>query len=118
PRPAKRSLCVDCGHRPQMPTTLYAGTDVGVFKSIDGGGSWGAVNTGLPASSVNVLTIDPQMPATLYAGTDVGVSKSTDGGGSWGAVNTGFPASSVYALAIDPQTPATLYAGTGGSGVF
>src|SRR5205823_7110469 len=95
----------------------YAGISVGgVFKSIDGGGSWSAVNTGLTYASVTALAIDPQTPTTLYAGTPVGVNnggvfKSTNGGGSWTAVNTGLPNFFVVrALAIDPQTPATLYA--------
>ena len=91
-----------------------------MFKSTDGGGTWGAVNTGLTASVyVAALAIDPVTPSTLYAGTDGGgVFKSTDGGGTWSAVNTGLPDDAVvYALAIDPTTPSTLYAGdvrTGG----
>src|SRR2546429_83327 len=57
---------------PQTPTTLYAATfGEGVFKSTDGGGSWNAVNTGLPTyppgyyyphSNVEALAIDPQTP--------------------------------------------------------
>src|SRR5256885_12494843 len=34
---------------PTTPTTLYAGTYGGVFKSTDGGGSWSAANVGLSA---------------------------------------------------------------------
>ena len=47
---------------PTTPSTLYAGTGSdGVFKSTDGGGSWSAVNTGLPGTAVVVdaLAIDP-----------------------------------------------------------
>ena len=51
------------------PTTLYAGTWGGVFKSTNGGGNWSAVNTGLTDTYVNALAIDPATPATLYAGT-------------------------------------------------
>ncbi len=113
---------------PQTPTTLYAGLLFnGVFKSTDGGGSWSAANTGLPApppapqtSPVNALVIDPLTPATLYAGGNHpwGVFKSTDGGGSWTAVNAGLTNLNINALAIARQTPTTLYAGTHGSGVF
>jgi len=103
-----------------MPTTVYAGTNAGVFKSTNGGGSWSAVNTGLTNyTSVRVVAIDPQTPATLYSVTQTsGVFKSTNGGGSWNAINTDLPTLDVRALAIDPQTPARLYAGTFGSGVF
>src|SRR5437879_6238708 len=31
---------------PQNPSTLYAGTDVGVFKTTDGGDNWTAINPG------------------------------------------------------------------------
>jgi len=106
---------------PRTPSTLYAGTLDGVFKSTDGASSWQAVNTGFPYKpdffyGVFALAIDPSTPSTLYAGTLDGVFKSTDGASSWQAVNTGLIGSTDYfdvlALAIDPHTPSTLYAGT------
>src|SRR5256885_4500564 len=103
---------------PETPTTLYAGTYGGVFKSTDGGGSWSAANVGLSATSVLALAIDPQASITLYAGTSGGgVFKSSDGGGSWSAANGGPNATSVLALAIDPQASITLSAGTRGTGL-
>ena len=74
---------------PVTPGTLYARAGGGVFKSVNAGESWSAVNTGLSDQFVLVLAIDPQTPATLYAGTYRGVFKSINGGGSWSAVNTG-----------------------------
>jgi photosystem II stability/assembly factor-like uncharacterized protein len=107
---------------PAMPTTLYVGTDSGVFKSTNAGGSWSPVNAGL-TFRVRLLAIDPHTPTTLYAGINGGgIFKSTNGGGSWSAASTGLislsgvPAS-VQALAIDPQTPTTVYAAAEG-GVF
>src|SRR5438094_4379086 len=115
-----RALAID----PVTPATLYAGTDAGLFKSTNGGGSWSAVNTGLNQIA-SVLAVDPQTPTTLYAGTAGGVFKSTDGGGSWSAVNTGLPNYSYYYLSIDPptarkrQAQATLYVvGTRFAGVY
>jgi hypothetical protein len=66
---------------PKTPTTLYAGTEGGVFKSTDGGEAWSAVNIGLPwigeslsgFASVTALAIDSATPTTLYAGTEDGV---------------------------------------------
>jgi photosystem II stability/assembly factor-like uncharacterized protein len=108
---------------PQIPTTVYAGTDQGgVFKSTDGGGSWFAVNSGLPGGRVFELAIDPQISSTLYAIVlGSGIFKSLDGGGTWSAAQGGIPPStarSILALAIDPQTPTTLYVGTNGDNVF
>jgi photosystem II stability/assembly factor-like uncharacterized protein len=118
-----QTLAID----PNTPGTLYAGTAAclgfgcpgsGVFKSTDGGASWRAVNTGLPAdASVNALVVDPLTPGTLYAGASgvYGVFKSTDGGDSWRTVPVFLP--NVYVLAIDPITPDTLYAVTGLDGI-
>src|SRR3989449_3553889 len=103
--PAHSALAID----PLTPTTLYAGTSGGVFKSTDGGASWSA--SGL--INVSALAIDPLTPTTLYAGTSVfgGVFKSTDGGVSWNA--TGSLPGAVFVF--DPLTPSTLYAGTVGA---
>src|SRR6266508_2539185 len=55
---------------PVTPATVYAGTyGGGVFKSVNGGVSWAAVNSGLTNLSVYALAIDPVTPATVYAGT-------------------------------------------------
>src|SRR2546425_19117 len=115
------ALAVD----PQTPTTLYAGTtSAGVFKSIDGGTHWRAVNAGLGATTVRALAIDPQTPTALYAATwGGGVFKSTDGGANWSNISSGLidpygvRVSAIAAMAINPQTPTTLYAGTN-QGVF
>ncbi len=119
--PETTALAVD----PKTPTTVYAGTQLGVFKTTDAGRRWRSMGAGLGRKRVLALAIDPQTPATVYALADFGlhalksgVFKSTNGGGSWRAVNTGLGlGSSARTLAIDPQTPATVYAGTGG-GVF
>jgi hypothetical protein len=57
---------------PDTPTTVYAGTHAGIFKSVNGAGSWTPVNTGLSNTFVNALAIDPSTPATVYAGTNGG----------------------------------------------
>ena len=92
--------------------TLYAGTLGGVFKSVDGGANWNAVNNGLTNTSILSLAIDPGMSQTLYAGTQGGLFKSTGGGVSWSEVSSGLISTTVSSLAIDPATPATVYAGT------
>ena len=86
-----RSLAID----PITPSTLYAGTDGGVFKSTDGGENW--VNTGLTDSTIFSLAVDPATPSTLYAGTyREGVFKSTNSGGTWSAINTGMTDISLF----------------------
>ncbi len=106
-----RTVVID----PQTPTTLYATTSAGLFRSTDSGGHWSAANDGSP---VHALAIDPLNPATLYAAQVGGVFKSTDGGASWSEVNEGLTSTSIRTLVIDPQTPSTLYALTSSIGVF
>jgi len=86
---------------PATPTTLYAGTQCsGVLKSLDGGDSWSAVNTGLTNQYVYSLAIEP---TTLYAGTNRGAFRSLNGGRSWAAA--GLANAQAWVLAIDPDTP-------------
>ena len=58
---------------PGTPSTLYAGTYNGVFKSTDAGATWEALNTGWSGPPVSALAIDPAAPGRLYAGTEGGV---------------------------------------------
>ena len=98
---------------PANPTSLYAGTPRGVFKTTNGGQSWTA--SGLATQSLYTFAISPANPSTLYAGTqDGGVFQSTDGGQTW--ASSGSLASPVQALAVDPANPSILYAATQGGG--
>jgi photosystem II stability/assembly factor-like uncharacterized protein len=111
--------CEDLVVDPDTPTTLYAGTDQGLFKSTDGGGTWYETIANFLSRPDNiVLVIDPSTPTTLYAGACsegsgiCGVYKSTDGGSTWNETTTGLPSNRhVTDLVIDPSTPTTLYAG-------
>jgi len=115
---------------PHDHSVVYAGTNGGVFKSIDSGAHWSPVNAGLPMPGsaydnggpyIRSLAIDPLNTSTVYAGVsffgDVlfaeprgrGVYRSDDGGESWHAANAGIENRIPLALAIDPLTPTTLY---------
>jgi photosystem II stability/assembly factor-like uncharacterized protein len=94
---------------PSSPATLYASTEIGVFKSANGGSSWTPSSTGLTGLSVRCTAVDPQTPTTVYAGASTGVFKSVDAGASWSPASTGLPITNSFDLAIDPQTPTTLY---------
>jgi photosystem II stability/assembly factor-like uncharacterized protein len=113
---------------PRHPGTLYAGTEVAVFKTVDGGTNWrpstrGLVTPARPAYQFNrakgwvlALAVDPANSNIVYAGSDR-VSKSTDGGHSWNTVfpphPTRSPAENVSALAIARTRPEAIYAITG-----
>jgi uncharacterized protein (TIGR03437 family) len=53
---------------PDLPTTLYVATDVGVFSTSDGGNTWFTLGTGLPRVSVTGLRLH-RPTRVLRAGT-------------------------------------------------
>src|ERR1043166_2972359 len=61
-----QALAID----PAKSLILYAGTDGGLFKTIDGGNHWKEINIGLTPTDVRALAIDPKNPTTVYAGTN------------------------------------------------
>ncbi|MDX6696447.1 MAG: hypothetical protein QOF02_4050 [Blastocatellia bacterium] len=96
---------------------IYAGTNLGVYKSADGGSSWqltGAVRTSTAPQSTRAVVVDPSNPNIIYAATSggSGLYKSTDGGNLYEVKNSGISIPSVNTLVIDPSVPTTLYAGT------
>ena len=64
----------------------------GIRRSVDGGITWSAVNTGLTSLDVGALAIDASGPQTVYAGTGGGLFKTVDGGATWQNVPGGAPA--------------------------
>lgn len=95
------------------PDVIYAGMDMGVFKTIDGGDNWS--KTGFPEISVRVVDIASNNSNILYAGTDDGLYRSGDGGNTWALI--GLSEASVDAIAVHPVNPSVVYAGTNGSTV-
>jgi photosystem II stability/assembly factor-like uncharacterized protein len=105
------------------PSTVYAGVfgkgSGGLFKSMDAGQSWTAINSGVTVKDIRALAIDPSTPRIVYAGTSGGgVFKTIDGAESWAESSTGLTDRRVVALAVDPRKSTTVYAGTAGGGVF
>lgn len=78
------------------PDTVYAATEGGLCKSVDGGAQWRLLPktgpkelriTGERMKSIRSVAVDPTDGNVVYAGSPGGkVFKSTDGGGTWRAV--------------------------------
>ena len=105
---------------PSNADVVYAtfsgfGSGAHLFKSVNGGNSWSASASGLPALPANTISIETS--STLWAGTDDGVYKSTNSGGSWARFGFGLPHVPVYEITID-RVRGRLYAGTHGRGVY
>jgi hypothetical protein len=111
------TLWDDAGRRPlprtlRRPSTVYAGTGSrGVLKSLDGGSTWAAANSGLLANNFYTLAVDPHNPRTLYGGVySAGLLKSTDGAANWSTTPIN---DDLATVAFDPRYPGTMYASNG-----
>jgi hypothetical protein len=102
------------------PKVMYAATDLGVFKTADGGATWGSGGLSLYSTDVGIDAADcNHIYAAIFPS---GIATSTDGGANWGppvtqglTLQDGFQ----YAiqLGVDPKAGATVVAATHG-GVF
>ncbi len=105
---------------PVTAATIYAGTSIGVFKSVDSGATWSLTSPGSSQNAplaTNAVAIDPSNANIIYAATTNGIFKSINAGGTYSQKNSGLTNLSVFALVVDPSSPAILYAGTQ-AGVF
>lgn len=95
---------------PLTAELVYAETDQGLFRSVDGGNNW----TLIPNRRGKVV-FDPVSPSTVYLLSNQfnfqGLLRSTDNGQTWIAVNKGLNSPQPTALAIDRLRPSTLYVG-------
>jgi photosystem II stability/assembly factor-like uncharacterized protein len=105
------SIAVD----PNVPSTAYAGTSAGLFRSQDAGAHWVATTV---SGSVTAVAVDPSNPSLVYAGTlPTGLYRSSDRGGSWTPFVDGLTGEPVLSLAIDPSD-SNVYAATRDSEAF
>jgi photosystem II stability/assembly factor-like uncharacterized protein len=119
-------------------------TDIGLFRSEDGGHSWLRSVDGVPGRWRNTtysVIFDPQAPGKMWAAmSDIhdlprpkmwrhrstseyigGICVSEDGGRTWSASSAGMPPTAPTSLLLDPQSPSghrTLWAATMGHGVY
>ena len=117
---------------PRRPGTLYAGTGIAVYKTVNGGRSWRGWNRGLlpppplitagqvkgkpywrrSEGWVSALAVDSADSRIVWAGSGGGVKRSTDGGRSWKTLFWQGRFMGVQELAIAPTHPRqTVYAG-------
>ena len=110
---------------PTDVNVIYAGTNSGVYKSTDNGGSWTQTNL---TESITSISVDYTNSSIIYAGTPGnGVYKSSDGGSSWTQLTSGldlatseyptYPSYALNVLSVLSVNPDTAIAGTK-NGVF
>jgi photosystem II stability/assembly factor-like uncharacterized protein len=84
-----------------------------VFRSDDGGATFGRYDTGIPAAvdgesepgyCVHSIVNDPARPERLWRQDHLGVFRSADGGDSWERIEEGLPASFGFPMVRDHVT--------------
>jgi photosystem II stability/assembly factor-like uncharacterized protein len=108
------SLAVDRQH----PDTVYAGTNKGLFKSVNMGESWARIGQSMTDQYISCIVIDPADAAVLYVGGRAGIQKSVDGGQAWQVMNEGLATTNIRTIVMSPLDSRTLFAGTNGSGLY
>jgi len=119
-------------------------TDIGLFRSEDGGTSWISSTQGVPKDWLNTtywVAFDPDVQGRMWAAASWthdlprpkmwrhaspssfrgGVLISDDGARSWRTSNAGMPPSAITHIVLDPGSPKNarvLYAAACGRGVF
>lgn len=106
-------------HRREPWRIRSGGEESGLYKSVDSGESWEAINKGLPELMGKVaVTVSPADPNRLYANIEAegekgGVYRSDNSGESWKQVSQAriTVARAWYYIEIfaDPKDPETLY---------
>ncbi len=103
---------------PTERDVVYAGTQDGPYRSLDGGDSWERLGFPERGAIVWSLAFHPGNPTIMYAGlAPVGLYRSTDGGDTWKKIAGGatvehcpmnFPTRTI-GIALDPARPDDIY---------
>ena len=119
-------------------------TDIGLFRSEDGGRSWTSSTNGVPREWLNTtywVVFDPDVKGLMWSANSYthdlprpkmwrrnsaenfrgGICRSTDGGRTWVESNLGMPEAAVTHILLDPTSPKAhrvLYAAAFGRGVY
>lgn len=91
---------------------LFAATDEGIYRSMNGGGSWQSTNFGLLDLEILCLASSPHFAEdeVIWAGgANGGLYRSRNGGRAWREAGHGLPDAAVQCLVF---TEAGLFAGT------
>lgn len=85
---------------------------MGVYKSLDGGITWTASNTGMGNLTVGMMLRHPSDANMILAATHGGIYKSTDGGSNWTRKSSN--TSAYKDIRFKPGDPTIVYATEGG----
>ena len=90
-----------------------------IFKSTNGGVSFGPSYRNIRANIINAILIDPNNSSIQYVSSQGrGLFKTVDNGASWAPLNEALPIEYINTLAFRPSQSNVIYAGTTYNGVL
>lgn len=102
-------------------TTVYAGTNDGVWTSTDTGRTWSKLSGSQPPGAAGAVATTKANADLVWAFfPSVGISRSEDAGGSWNTAAS-IPWGSQdgpAVIALDPSRPETVYVASGRGAIF
>ena len=98
---------------PSNSGTMYVTTNLGLYRSFNGGLTWQFVTMPLSQSSLapTAIAIANSSDNVIYVSDGDIIYKTADGGTAWSAADTKSSGNLINALLVDPEVPQAAYAG-------
>jgi hypothetical protein len=94
---------------PRAPSTVYAASQNGVFRSVD----WGVTMTptNWPITQATAVAVDPSDSRVIYVGTSSTLFATQDGGTTWSELSLAGSAGYPTTVAVDPVNTQVVLVG-------
>jgi photosystem II stability/assembly factor-like uncharacterized protein len=94
---------------PVTPSTVYAASQSGIFKSVDSGVTMNPTNW--PLTETTAIAVSPSDSSTIYVGTVSGLYRTGNGGANWNQLSLAGASGYPTTIAINPRDTTLVLVG-------